>query len=107
MGALVQHGCDKPIDMDKAAQRLTVDVIGMFAFDRDFGATDLSKPNDMLEVRTAIVHFELDAAGCLNLLFVLLLCTPCFVLLVCCVVVAHPTLKCFMLMCSLSRRLCC
>ncbi|KAG2494403.1 hypothetical protein HYH03_007455 [Edaphochlamys debaryana] len=36
------------IDMDAAAQRLTIDVIGRFAFDRDFAATEFGR-NEALE----------------------------------------------------------
>ncbi|GFR44182.1 hypothetical protein Agub_g5357, partial [Astrephomene gubernaculifera] len=38
-----------PLDADAATQRLTVDVIGRFAFDRDFGATGFG-PNTALQV---------------------------------------------------------
>eukprot|EP00877_Chromochloris_zofingiensis_P015021 jgi/Chrzof1/9773/Cz04g15080.t1 len=45
-----QQGPNTEFDMDKMAQRLTVDVIGRFGFDRDFGATNITQPCEAVEV---------------------------------------------------------
>lgn len=48
--AMKQQGPNTEFDMDKMAQRLTVDVIGRFGFDRDFGATNITQPCEAVEV---------------------------------------------------------
>ncbi|KAG2434347.1 hypothetical protein HYH02_012363 [Chlamydomonas schloesseri] len=51
MAGLEAAGPAAALDMDRLAQRLTIDVIGSFAFDRDFGATtDIAQPNEALQV---------------------------------------------------------
>ncbi|KAG2423034.1 hypothetical protein HXX76_015550 [Chlamydomonas incerta] len=51
MAGLEAAGPSAALDLDRVAQRLTIDVIGRFAFDRDFGATaDITKPNEALQV---------------------------------------------------------
>ena len=48
--AMAAVGPTTPHDMDMVSGRLTVDVIGSFGFGRDFGATDLCKPSEVLTV---------------------------------------------------------
>lgn len=51
MTGLAAAGPSAALDLDRVAQRLTIDVIGRFAFDRDFGATaDIAKTNEALQV---------------------------------------------------------
>ncbi|EFJ41922.1 hypothetical protein VOLCADRAFT_107481, partial [Volvox carteri f. nagariensis] len=55
---LMTHGSVVPVDVDRAAQRLTIDVIGRFAFDRDFGALGFSRSEELEAICALMLALE-------------------------------------------------
>ncbi|GLC34196.1 hypothetical protein PLESTM_000168400 [Pleodorina starrii] len=57
---LLTHGSFASLDMDLAAQRLTVDVIGRFAFDRNFNALSSGRSEALEAVGKLMVSLQRD-----------------------------------------------